>query len=181
MPGHMIEQMKPKAASTADQIVDSSVGSLRCRAQIANSIEELHSLSRRGLWGMLLFLSLSAAALYLSQSGAFAMVPAGIQEMFGPPPPADLLHAALAVSWLSAFVLILGRRGADGRPRYNWYNIGLPAAFYPLYIFSDSAGTHFVAVFAAGLVLLLVEHVTVLCYVSKAVREEKERLAHLPQ
>jgi len=180
MSGHIIEQMKTKAASNADHVVDGSVSSLRCRAQVAKSIEELHALSRRGLWGMLLFMSLSAAALYLSQAGAFTVVPAQIREMIGPTPPAHLLHLALAVSWLSAFVLILGRRGGDGKPGYSWCNIGLPAAFYPLYVFTDAAGTHFPAVFAAGLILLLVEHASVMSYAARSIREETARLDRLP-
>jgi len=180
MSGHIIEHLKTKAASTAGHVVDGSISSPRCRGEVVKSIEELHALSRRGLWGMLLFMSLSAAALYLSQTGAFAMVPAQIKEMFGPPPPAHLLRIALAVSWLSAFVLILGRRGADGRPGYNWCNIGLPAAFYPLYVFTDAAGTYFPAVFAAGLVLLLVEHACVISYATRAIREETARLDRLP-
>ena len=179
MSGHLIERMKIKAAPAADHAVDGSICSLRCRAEVVKGIEELHALSRRGLWGMLLFLSLSAAALYLSQAPHLAMVPARIKEMFGPAPPAHLLHLALAVSWLSALVMILGRRGADGKPGYSWCNIALPAAFYPLYVFTDPAGTHFPAVFAAGLVLLIVEHVSVRSYAVKAIGEERARLDRL--
>lgn len=180
MLGHIIEHTKPKAASTAARVMEGSIGSLRSRAQIVATIEELHSLSRRGLWGMLLFLSLSAAALYLDRTGLLAGIPAEVKEMVGSLPSADLLHAVLAVSWCSALVLILGRRGDDGKPGYGWYNIGLPAAFYPLYIFSDAAAVYFPAVFAAGLLLLLVEHLTVLCYVGRMMKEEKARLERLP-
>lgn len=109
------------------------------------------------------------------------MVPQHIREMIGPLPPAGLLHVALGVSWFSALVLILGRRGADGKPGYNWYNIGLPAAFYPLYIFADPTGACFPAVFAAGLVLLLLEHAFVVSYTGKEIREKTERLQGLPQ
>ncbi|HBG07921.1 MAG: hypothetical protein A2075_24410 [Geobacteraceae bacterium GWC2_58_44] len=179
MLGHMIGQIKPKTASTANDVVDRSISPDHCREQILGSISELHALSRRGLWGMLLFMSLSAITLYCSEAGIFALVPADIKEMFGDPPPAHLLHIVLAVSWLSAFVLIMGRVAGDGRPTYNWCNIGLPTVFYPLYIFSDPAGTHFPAVFAAGLILLIVEHASVTFYASRAIREETARLNHL--
>ena len=178
MLGHMIGQIKPKTAATANDAVERSMTSDHCREQILGNLNELHGLSRRGLWGILLFLSLSAATLYCSVAGIFAMVPADIKELFGDAPPANWLHMALAVSWLSAFVLILGRAG-DGKPGYSWCNIGLPTAFYPLYVFSDPAGTHFPAVFAAGLILLVVEHASVTFYASKAIREETARLNHL--
>jgi len=173
----MIEQLKPKSAASAKDVVERS--SEQSREQVQRTITELYSLSRRGLWGILLFLGLSALTLYGSESGLFARVPAEVKDLFGEAPPLPLLHIALAVSWLSAFVLILGRTGSDGRPHYNWYNIGLPTAFYPLYIFSDPAGTHFPAVFAAGLVLLIVEHVSVMTYAAKAIREQTARLQRL--
>jgi hypothetical protein len=180
MLGHMIEQIKPKSAATANDAVErSGVASQRCRRQIQGTIDELHALSRRGLWGILLFISLSAVTLYCSETGIFAAAPAEVKEIFGEAPPLGLLNIALGVSWLSAFILILGRKSEDGRPCYSWYNIGLPAAFYPLYIFSDPTGAYFPAVFAAGLTLLVIEHATVLCYTSRTIREESARLKEL--
>ena len=175
MPGHVIGQMKPKSAALAHQGASQSpCAGGRERALV--SLDELHALSRRGLWGVLLFLALSSVTLYVSEVGLVALVPVDLKELFGEAPPAHLVHIALAVSWLSALVLILGRVTGDATPGYNWFNIGLPTAFYPLYVFSDSTGTHFPVVFAAGLVLLLVEHLSVVCFVAKAMREEKDRV-----
>ena len=181
MSGHAIGQIKNKTASAADHVVEGPVAHHPCREELSKEIEQLHALSRRGLWGLILFLSLSAVALCLNQAGAWLMVPAEIKEMVGPSPPAELLHVALGVSWFSALVLVLGRRGADGKPGYNWYNIGLPAAFYPLYIFADPTGTCFPAVFAAGLVLLLLEHAFVISYTGKEIRKETQRLQAMPE
>ncbi|ACH37705.1 menaquinol oxidoreductase complex Cbc5, membrane protein subunit, putative [Citrifermentans bemidjiense Bem] len=180
MSGHVIEQIKTKPAAALDRSVESSIAANRCREELARNIDELHALSRRGLWGLLLFLGVSAAALYLSQMEACSLIQLQLKEIFGPPPPSDLLHVVLAVSWLSGFVLILGRRGADGKPGYNWCNIALPTAFYPLYVFSDAAGGYFPAVFCAGLVLLLLEHGFAVCYARKVIREANDRLSRLP-
>ena len=179
MLGHMIGQIKPKTAASANEIIDRSLNPDHCREQIIGNINELQALSRRGLWGILLFMSLSAVALYCGHAGLFAMVPADVKDLFGEAPPAHLLHIVLAISWLSAFVLILGRRSVDGKPGYSWCNIGLPTVFYPLYIFSDPAGTHFPGVFAAGLLLLVVEHASVMFYAAKSIRAQKARLNHL--
>jgi hypothetical protein len=179
MLGHMIGQLKPKTAATHNEVVERSISRDHSREQIQETISELHALSRRGLWGILAFISVSALTLYCSQAGVFAALPVDLKDLFGEPPPAHLLHIALGVSWLSAFVLILGRRGMDGKPGYNWCNIGLPTVFYPLYVFSDPTGTQFPMVFAAGLVLLIVEHVTVMSYAAKGIREETARLEHL--
>jgi hypothetical protein len=178
MLGQMIGQIKPKTAATSE-VADQPKNHDHCREEIAGTIAELHALSRRGLWGMLLFMSISAVILYLNEAGFFAQAPASLKELFGEAPPLTWLHIVLAVSWLSAFVQILGRVAADGKPCYSWCNIGLPTVFYPLYILCDSTGTHFPAVFAAGLVLLLVEHASVTSYASRALREESARLSHL--
>ena len=180
MLGQMIGQIKPKAAALARQVVVRSQSADQSRERILVSNDELHALSRRGLWGILLFLTLSAIALYLSESGLLALVPGDLKELFGDPPPLHLIHLVMAVSWLSALVLILGRVTGDAPSGYNWHNIGLPTAFYPLYVSAASAGTHFPVVFAAGLILLIVEHLSVLFTVSKALREETDHINHLP-
>jgi len=179
MLGQVIGQIKPKTAASNSDVAHHAKSNEHCRDQIAGSMAELQALSRRGLWGILLFLSISALILYLSEAGLIALAPDSLKELFGEAPPTQWLHIVLAVSWLSAFVLILGRVAADGKPCYSWCNVGLPTVFYPLYIFCDPAGTHFPAVFAAGLVLLLVEHVSVTIYASRAIREESARLENL--
>jgi hypothetical protein len=176
----MTEQIKPKTAVMTHQFLGRSQGADHSRELILISISQLQALSRRGLWGILLFLTLSAVTLYLSESGMLALAPAGLKELFGDLPPTHLIHLAMAVSWLSALVLIMGRVTGDAPPGYNWYNIGLPTAFYPLYVFADSGGAHFPVVFAAGLTLLIVEHVSVLFFASKAIREGTERISRLP-
>lgn len=175
MSGHFIEHIKE---ATAPKSQDAAHPSAKLD-QVAAGINELHALTRRGLWGMLLFLSLSATVLYCSEAGIFAMVPAEVRNFFGELPPPRWLHAVLAVSWLSAFVLIMGRMVDDSEPCYNWYNVGLPTIFYPLYIFTEGAATYFPAVFAAGLILLVCEHVSVTLHARRLLREETARLRQL--
>ncbi|WP_460594976.1 hypothetical protein [Geomonas sp. Red276] len=147
--------------------------------RMEEQLAALHALSRRGLWGLVLFMAASAAALYGSSSGLFSLIPTEIREMVGDGPPPVALHLVLAVSWLSSFVLIIGRRGGDGQPGYSWYNVGLPTVFYPLCIFTEHADTFFPVVFVAGLVLLLLEHFTVTSYAFRAIRDTAARLERI--
>lgn len=180
MSGHLVEHIKAKPVHGAGPVV-ADPGSLSWnREQVAKNVARLHALSRRGLWGLLLFLALSAIALGISQGEFSIAAQADVKEMFGPLPSVEVLNLVLGVSWFSALVMILGRRGADGKPAYNWCNIGLPAAFYPLYVFCDPTRTYFPAVFLAGLVLLLLEHGFVVSYTRKAIRSETARLERLP-
>lgn len=180
MSGHLVEQIKAKPVHRTGP-APADAGSLSwSREQVANGIARLHALSRRGLWGLLLFLVLSAVALAISQGEISIAAQAEIRDIFGTLPSVAMLNLVLAVSWVSALVMIVGRRDADGKPAYNWCNIGLPAAFYPLYVFCDPTGTYFPAVFLAGLVLLLLEHGFVVSYAKKAIRTETARLQHLP-
>ncbi|QXE89332.1 hypothetical protein [Geomonas subterranea] len=175
---HLIEHIKAKPVRGAAQ-VEAESPLCWSREQVAKNVEQLHVLSRRGLWGVLLFLGVSAAALVVSQGNLLSGAQAELVQVIGPLPSADVLNVVLGVSWLSALVLILGRRGSDGRPGYSWYNVGLPAAFYPLYVFCDTTGSYFPVVFLAGLVLLLLEHGFVVCYTAKAIKEEAARLERL--
>jgi hypothetical protein len=178
MLGHTIDQMKPNAAQ-ATRTTDWTISPELRRGKILVSIKEHQALSRRGLWGILSFLTLSAAALYCREANLLAMFPEKVRELLGAPPPTQLIHIAFAVSCVSALILILGRMTENGRQGYSWLNILMPTIFYPLYFFSDKMDKHFNTVFTAGMVILLVEHASIWLYSSKAMLEEKEQLKEL--
>lgn len=74
-PGDGLSLLPPSAfssrsASAADHIVEGSAAHPPCREQLSKDIEQLHALSRCGLWGLILFLSPSAVALCLNSSHA---------------------------------------------------------------------------------------------------------------
>jgi hypothetical protein len=51
--------------------------------------------------------------------------------------------------------------------------------FYPLYAMSNTLGTWFPLVCVAGLITILFEHLAVWIQSSRAIHEERERLARL--
>jgi len=180
MLGHTIDHIKPNTAH-APRTTDWTISPEHRRGKILVSIKEHQALSRRGLWGILSFLTLSAAALYCREANLLAMFPEKVWELLGAPPPSHLIHIAFAISCISALILILGRMTENDKPGYSWLNIWMPTIFYPLYFFSDNLDKNFQAVFAAGLVILVVEHVSIWFYSSKAILEEKEQLKQLPK
>ena len=181
MSGHLIESIKTKPTRPPGPFPAGYAVTPSNSECVAGHVAELHALSRRGLWGLLLFLVLSAAALWLREVALPVAAQEELRVLFGPLPTTDMLNLILAVSWFSALAMIIGRRDADGKPGYNWYNVGLPTAFYPLYVFCDTTGTYFPAVFVAGLILLLLEYAFVLSYTVKAIRAETARQERLPR
>jgi hypothetical protein len=180
MLGHTIDHIKPNTAQ-APRTTDWTINSEHRRGKILVSIKEHQALSRRGLCGILSFLALSASAIYCRETIMLTMFHEKVKELLGAPPPSLLIHIALGVSFVSAMILILGRMTENSKPGYSRLNIWIPTIFYPLYFFSDNMDKNFQAVFAAGLIILIVEHVSNWYYSSKTILEEKEQLKQLPK
>ena len=85
----------------------------------------------------------------------------------------------LAVSTISALILIAGRGGESRSGSGGWLQFGMSVFFYPLYAVTNTLETWFPAVFAAGLIVLVVEHFSVWARTSRAIQEEKERLGRM--
>lgn len=141
------------------QITDTKQGNKYIKQQ--ENEKALTSHSRRGQWGMVLFLGISLGALALRDAQLLAALPDTVRALLGDTPPPVLVHLALAASTVSALILILGRITGHTRPDYNWINIALPVLFYPLYLIADTDRSSFISVMAVGLTLLLLEHLTV--------------------
>lgn len=132
--------------------------------------------SRRGLWGMIAFLAISLAALAVRDCDLIAALPGTVQELLGDAPPPLLIHVALAVSTVSALILIVGRGTGTGNLGYRWINICLPVLFYPLYLVANTGRSSFILVMLVGMTLLLLEHLTVR-YCSAKDQDQGHRLS----
>ena len=128
---------------------------------------------------MILFLGISASALRCRSFDLFAVLPENFREALGAPPPVDLIHLVLAASTVSALILIAGRAGEGRCGSGGWLQFGMSVFFYPLYAVTNTLETWFPAVFAAGLIVLVVEHFSVWARASRAIQEEKERLERM--
>jgi uncharacterized membrane protein len=149
------------------------------REEILHSIDDLYAISRRGLWKLLLFLGISTVALQARDFDLFSIFPEHVQEVLGAPPSPEMVHVVLAISTISALILYSGRGADHAHCATDWLQFGMLAFFYPLYAMSNTLGTWFPLVCVAGLVTIVFEHLTVWIQTSRAIHEEKERLARM--
>ena len=179
MIGHMTGQMRPGMPQSSREKWENTSDSYRRREAVLRNLDRLYALSRRGLWRLFLFLLISLAALCSGDFDLLAMVPDGLRPIIGAPPPVGLIHLVLAVSTVSALILIAGRTTGDAKPGHGWLQFGLSSFFYPLYAGSNALHENFPAIFAAGLVIMSLEHLANSSQTCKLIREEKERLQAL--
>lgn len=175
MIGHMTGHINPAPKNTQENGLKKRVNLGFQREEILHTIDNLYALSRRGLWKLLLFLGISAVALYFKSYDLFAVCPENIREVLGAPPPKELIHIVLAVSTISALILI-GRDSDSSAGGSGWIQFGMSAIFYPLYAMTNTLEANFPAVFVAGLLIISIEYVTVWFQTSRTIHEEKERL-----
>jgi uncharacterized membrane protein len=179
MIGQMTGQMKPGPKCSPEDVWGKRADLGLRREEIRHSIDDLHVLSRRGLWKMLLFIGISMLALQVRDFDLFGVLPGNVQEILGAPPVPVLVHVVLAVSTISALILHYGRSIDDARRSAGWLQFGMAVFFYPLYAMSNTLGTWFPLACIAGLVTLLFEHLTIWAQASRAITEEKERLVRM--
>ena len=179
MIGHITGLMKPGPKSSPENPWEKRADLGHRREEILHSIDDLHALSRRGLWKLLLFLGISTVALQARDFDLFGVLPENVREVLGAPPSPELVHVVLAISTISALILHYGRGTDPARGSAGWLQFGMAAFFYPLYAMSNTLGTWFPLVCVAGLVTLVFEHLTIWTQASQAIHEEKERLARM--
>jgi hypothetical protein len=179
MIGQMTGQMRPAPKNTPADPWEKKWDYGRSREEITETINGLYALSRRGLWRVLLFIICSAATLRLRTLDLFAALPENVREIIGAPPPLALIHTVLAVSCVSALILIAGRGTENSRGSNGWVQFGLSVSFYPLYAAANSLDSFFPVIFATGLLILVIDHFTIWAKAVSAIREEKERLGKM--
>ena len=179
MIGHMTEQMKPGPKTRLENVWEKRATSGDRREEIRHSIDRLYALSRRGLWKLLLFLGISSAALQARDVDLFAAAPRGSGKSSELAPSPELIHVVLAVSTISALILHSGRSMHDDRNSFGWLQFGMVLFFYPLYAMSNTLGTWFPLVCVAGLITIVFEHLAIWIETSRAIHDERDRLARM--
>ena len=133
------------------------------------NIEDLYINSRSGLWGVLIFLTASAIALYFSKNSLAGSLPANIMEQLGSTPPVFLINCVFGASTLSSMIIIAGRIYNDREPGKTSTHLWFRVFFYLLYFISGALGEYFNVVFISGLVVLGLQHYNVWNYYMQAI------------
>ena len=142
--------------------------------RIQKKIDCLHARSRQGLWHIAAFLVVSIIALMCRDINILDHFSESVRVILGAPPAPYLIHIVLAVSTISALIIIAGRLGNEAEPGRNWEQLAHRAAFYLFYFFSNALDKYFLVIFVAGLVVLFLEHYHIWTYYGKAIRQEKD-------
>jgi hypothetical protein len=110
------------------------------------------------LWGLLIFLGVSALALYFRDHTLTGTLPPGLMEQLGPMPPVFLINIVLGVSTLCSLIIIAGRLYSRSKPGNTWTHLWFRLAFYGLYFMADSLDSYFNMVFISSLSVLALQH-----------------------
>ena len=135
-------------------------------------IDRLYICSRKGLWGLAIFLVASIVAFQFRDQTLTGCLSSAFREQLGPAPPEILIDILQVVSTFSSLILIAGKI-YDGRvPGNTWMHLGFRLVFFPLYFMADSLGAHFDFVFVSGLVVLALQHYNIWNYASRAIEKK---------
>lgn len=153
----------------------------RRREKILRAINSIQSHSRKGLWGILLFLSASGIAFYFQDYGLTSCLTPEVRELLGPAPFTVLIDILMAVSTVSSLINIAGRINEGDKPQRTWAHVGFRVLFYGLYFMNDTLSAHLLAVFATGILVLGLEQYAHWYYASRTIRNELRLLGALGQ
>jgi len=149
--------------------------------KIKGGIDELHIFSRKGLWGMFLFLAASVLAFTFQDQSLTSVLPPEFREYLGLAPPVLLIDIVLAVSTICSLILIAVRIYDGREPDHTWWpHLGFRVSFYLLYFIADALTGRIHIVFMTGIAVLVLQHYHIWNYATKAIEQKTsmwERLA----
>ncbi len=133
----------------------------------------LHALSRKGLWGLLIFLLVSVAAFLAQDFNLYHAFPEPVLQILGCPPPAILIHLAITAYSFTVVVPVMIRIATGENPVVGWHHLLCRSVFYLFYLVSTTLPENFVAVISIGILLYAVEQVGIWSYMHKHLRESE--------
>ncbi|MBW6512244.1 MAG: hypothetical protein K0A93_09065 [Desulfuromonadaceae bacterium] len=131
------------------------------------SSSALYALSRKGLWGLLLFLLASVAALTVQDFNIYKSFPEAVLQILGCPLPAILVHLALTGYSFTVVVPVLIRMATGESPVVRWYHLFCRSVFFLFYLASMTLPENFVVVIIIGVLLYAVEQAGIWSYMYK--------------
>lgn len=148
----MKKQIKPRAIAIAQKFPTRPYAPGRQMESPRRSMTDRYTISRFGLWNLLLFLLVSVAAFSVQDFDLFAAVSENFWSLLGAPPAPQLLDLGLGIYLFAALVLLPDRMN-KAIPAQGWAQVGYRISFYLLYLASNALAANFMLVFAAGMLL----------------------------
>lgn len=180
---HIIGHMRAKTTAPGQHSFSAPTSIVQHREMVLETIAANEALSRRGLWGMLMFITISGLALQLRGVDMFAGMPEGLRCLLGVAPPVVLIHLVLGISTISSLIIILGRSLDEEIHDFKWTrlwsSLGFRSVFYLFYATANALEGNFILVFTAGIIILAAEHFTTWRAATRTIKEKKEYLAHI--
>lgn len=133
------------------------------------SLESLHTQSRRGLWGLFIYLSASVLAFYFRDQSLATVLSPAVMLKLGPVPPVFMATIVLWISTFSALIIIAGRLYHGTRPSSTTSHIAFRIGIYLLYFMVGGLDQHINAIFISGLVVMALQHHNVMGYYSSLI------------
>ncbi|MHB8707828.1 MAG: hypothetical protein ACYC9I_03065 [Desulfuromonadales bacterium] len=157
-----------RAAVSSRHWLENLVAPARQTHENQHGNDELRAISRRSLWSLQLFLLISTVAFLVRGFDLFAALPESVLQILGCPPSPTLAHLALAGYIFTVLTPLVIHLLNGEKPEAQWRHLGYRAAFYAFYLFSNTLTANFILVFAVGVILYLLEQVSICFSIAKA-------------
>ena len=131
---------------------------------------DLHALSRKGLWGLLVFVAFGVAAFMFQDFNLYQALPEPVLQVLGCPPPAIMIHLALTCYSFTIVVPVLIRMANGDKPVVGWRHLWCRLAFYFFYLVSMTLPENLLALVIIGIILYVIEQVGIWSYMYKLLR-----------
>lgn len=165
---HNVQQGKPAPVPVQEAATDCRSGR-SIRKALYDDINKLCVCSRKGLWGLLIFLATSILVFYCHDQGLSSCISPEFREQLGPAPPVILVNILMGISVLSSLILIGGRISQGLEPGNTWMHLFFRLLFYPVYFVIDALSGYYHAVFISGLIVLALQHYNIWSYATKGI------------
>lgn len=164
--GKYFKQENNGKGSGCDQTENLSIVS---RGDEEQQLNLLYSKSRSGMWGMFIYLLISAFAYHFKEQSLATILPADVMSSLGAVPPVFMASCILWLSTISALIIIAGRLYHGTKPSATIVHLSFRAAFYLLFFTVGGLSQCYNTIFISGIIVMTLQHYNVLAYYTKRI------------
>ncbi len=114
--------------------------------------------AERTLWMFLFFMVVTLVAVSLQNFSFTAALPETLRSHLGDPPPPQLISVLLSAYFVSSVAVSCHGIIYGTKPDRAWIHLALRSVFYLLYFSAEALPENLLAVFVAGVILSVLDH-----------------------